>query len=313
MKHYHDGIGLFLFILGSVILMSNNAGITGSIVGFLNQTSSITGIILIVVGLLVFALKDIETITKELHGQIGTEKKEHRANPKYQQGLDEIEEMIDRDVARYETAARGGQKQKILKRINQWPEALQRRHEHFFGLPHHVKGVQDLPDRGLYPYEPLKGKPSKSVELEVTHYTTQGAFKKMKKAYEEGRHEIMFKDPAGWAYFVSDPFQERLGIKDLRTILGTGLQDFVPFPKKAARNPESEITFKIKVPKERVLKRTGTYTLPSGEEIEVTKYAIAGGITFDDIITTPSGGRYLEKNLDERYAKKEKWKSKRRK
>lgn len=79
--------------------------------------------------------------------------------------------------------------------------------------------------------------------------------------------------------------------------------------KQSMRNPESVITFTIHVPQERVLTRTESYPLRSGKKITLIKYAIAGGISFDDIVqeNLPQGGRYLNKGLAECQAQKETW------
>ena len=44
-----------------------------------------------------------------------------------------------------------------------------------------------------------------------------------------------------------------------------------------------------------------------GQQITVKKYAIAGGITAQDIISPPVGRRYLNSGLDEYHAKNERW------
>ena len=123
----------------------------------------------------------------------------------------------------------------------------------------------------------------------------------------QGKNEVMFRDGAGWAYFVSEPLKERLGTRELRTILVTGLQDYAHLGRQKVRNPESLVRMKIRVPKERVLVKTEIYKLKSGDEIRVKKYAIAGGIFCSDIARdqAPEGGRYLNKGLNEKYAKRE--------
>ena len=116
----------------------------------------------------------------------------------------------------------------------------------------------------------------------------------------------------GWAYFTSQPVPERLKTVELRTVLGTGKQDYLPCQKSEVRNPECEVTFKIRVPKERVMIKTKEYIIQSDnkeERISVKKYAIAGGISFDDVMKDylPHGGRYLNKGLPKWQAQKKNW------
>lgn len=150
--------------------------------------------------------------------------------------------MIAEEKKRYVEVERPALKEIILHRLEDWRNSLERRLHYFMQLPHHVKGVQDLPDLGLYDYKPLP---------------------------------------------------ERLGVAELRTVLGTGLQSYVG--KTRRRDPQAYVILKIRVPKERVLTREETYTLHSGKEIKVKKYAIAGGLSLADFCKNqkPTGARYI--------------------
>lgn len=316
MKKLLRYLSLITLILGFIFLIDSNY--TGAFIGVSNLSSILNNTIgtsLILISSIIFMVSEntgenVEDITSRLHKLIEEEKKHHKANPKYIKGLSDIEEIIERDKIKYESAKDTGLKKNIFKRLTRWEEALGRRHKYFFELPHHVPDVIDLPERGLYDYRPMGGKKSKYIELSVTHYTDQRRFKQIKKAYEERKRGLIFyPDESGWSYFTSHPLPERLKTKKLRYILGTGLQDYVPFPKSEVRNPESLIMLKIRIPKERILVKTENYQLGSGERVKVKKYAIAGGISYKDTISTPEGGRYLNLGLEEGYAKKEKWKS----
>ncbi|MBI4155162.1 hypothetical protein HY498_03695 [Candidatus Woesearchaeota archaeon] len=296
------------------MILDSQIDITGAVIKVITlpiQINFILGVYLFFIPLLL-ALVDstsIDEVVEKLHNQIKQQKESHKSNPKYLSGLSEIEQTIDIGKEEYKESKSNWIRGNILDRLKRWEDGIVRREQYFFGIPHHIKGVSDLPDRGLYNYRPLSGKKTKYIELEVTHYTDQSSYKKIKGAFEQEKKELILKDGAGWAYFVSEPLPERLDTKELRVILGTGLQDYVPFPKLKERNPESVIIFKIKVQKERVLVRTESYKLKSGKEINVKKYAIAGGIYFDDLMKnfTPVGGRYLSKRLEEYHTREEKW------
>lgn len=308
-------LGLLFFTVGVVLLNSTKGTIDGAFIGLANATSStintFAGIIFMLIGL-IFIVKDesIDDVVNRLHRKINELKEKRRGNPKYRAGLRDIEERIEADKKKYAKSRNPWIRGNIQRRLEKWSAGLTRRDEDFFKLPYHVKGVSDLPDRGLYDYKPLQGKKSRFIELEVTHYTDQKAYKNIKKDFEQGEHEILVRDTAGWAYFVADPIRERLETKELRRILGTGLQDYVPSPKRVIRNPESLMKLKIRVQKERVLEKIETYRLSTGEEIKVKKYAIAGSISSDDVVKDIpiEGARYLNKGLDEKHAKKEQWK-----
>lgn len=286
----------------------------GATIGLsLPEMSSVIGIALVIISLLLLFLstENIDDIVNQLYTKIEVQKKEHRGNLQFVKGLQEIKAKIGQEVEEYQQEEREQVKQKIVQRLRRWDNALERRADVFFHLPYHVGGVADLPDRGLYDYHPLPGRKSGYVELTVTHYTNQQRYHRIKENFERGKRQIMFHDQAGWAYFVAQPLPGRLETKEARTILGTGFQDYVPFPKTGVRNPESLVTLTIRLPRERVLTRQETYTLRSGEKITVTKYAIAGGISSGDIVQENPlvGGRYLNKGLEERYAHKERWNS----
>ena len=118
-------------------------------------------------------------------------------------------------------------------------------------------------------------------------------------------------DKAGWTYFLAEALPQGLKMNDARRVIGTGEQFYAD--KVAPRNPEEEIHLRIRVPKERVLVKDEFYTINGGRsKIWVKKYAVAGGITKEDIVGSPESQRYRDRNLlqDQRYRhrEKERWK-----
>lgn len=201
--------------------------------------------------------------------------------------------MIAGEKKRYTEVVRPAIKDIILHRLEDWYRGLERRVSYFMQLPHHVKGIQDLPDWGLYDYKPLNGKKSKFMTIQLTHYTDQQSYEAIKRMFQIGQKNVLTRDETGYAYFVDKPLPERLGVTELRTVLGTGLQSYIG--KTRRRDPQVYVTIKIRVPKERVLTREETYTLHSGKKIKVKKYAIAGGVSLMDICKDekPMGARYV--------------------
>jgi len=347
-RKYFRLLSLAFFIVGVFLLLNTKIGITGAVIGFsdiFSRISFLLGTIFIVIGIFLLMLQEsesIEDIVRDIHEIIDEQKAKNKTKPGFVRGLKEIERSVEDDKDRYYRISGSGKgeshlRKAILKRLKRWKGSLKRRAEYFFQIPHHVKHDQetretkiiDLPDKGLYEYEPLvyarehttrdgkkrliidnrmRQKGSRYVELEVTHYTPGDRYKKIKRNFEHGKDEVMFEDANGWTYFVSEPLPERLPLKTVRRILGTGNQIYTG--KTAARNPEYEVKFKVRVPKERVLVKEETYHLPGGEDLDVRKYAIAGGISREDIVNTPEGKRYVDKNLPEYHAnkRKERWK-----
>ncbi|MDP1695140.1 MAG: hypothetical protein Q8L34_06385, partial [Candidatus Woesearchaeota archaeon] len=170
--------------------------------------------------------------------------------------------------------------------------------------------IKDLPDFALYAYAPLPGKKSKMVELEVIHYTSHKSHRQIKECFEKKKKPVLFMDQAGWTYFLAEALPQGLKMNDARRVIGTGEQFYAD--KVAPRNPEEEIHLRIRVPKECVLVKDEFYTINGGRsKIWVKKYAVAGGITKEDIVGSPESQRYRDRNLlqDQRYRhrEKEKW------
>ncbi|MFC1728096.1 hypothetical protein ACFLZ7_01360 [Nanoarchaeota archaeon] len=304
---------LLTFVAGLVLLLTSKMSITGSVIGapVLSGSNEMIGLFLLIISVLLFMGEGtIDRLVERIHQKAEHSKKKHRTNLNYIKGLENIERAAEQEKGRYHHAIRKPVRKIIYLRLKSWLKAIDRREKYFFKLPHHIKEVMDLPDEGLYDYRPEEGRRSKYVELEVTHYTSQGNYKSIKEAIKRKKDEIMFADRAGWAYFVDEPLPEKIETRELRKILGTGLQDYAG--KERVRNPESQITFRILVPKERVVVKKQKYpvrSLPGEPEIDVKKYAIAGGIRTADIVdgSVVIGGRYLTRNLDKRHAQKEKW------
>jgi hypothetical protein len=323
-KHFRF-LSLAFFLIGSFFLLNSKTDITGAVVGISSIPSGLSpviGIAFILVGLSLLMIQgsaSIDDLVEDIHEIIDEQKSKYKANPRFVGGLKEIERSVDDDKDRYYRISGKSEsklKKIILKRLERWKKGLKRREEYFFQIPHHAKHdskthettVIDLPDKGLYEYNPIGGRKSKFVELEVAHYTPNDSYKGIKKDFEQERDEVMFEDANGWAYFVSKPLPERLTMKTLRRVLGTGNQTYAG--KTSSRNPEYEVKFKIRVPKERVLVKEETYHIPGGDDLNVKKYAIAGGISRKDIVGMPEGKRYIDKNLPDYHAskKREKWK-----
>jgi len=301
-------LSLMLFIAGSFLMISSVTGITGAIIGLESDSSGfrfISGVMLLASSLLLLitqareaaqsAEEGVEDIIAHLYGKIEEKRKHHPGNPKYLEGLKDIEEKIRHDILELNTVRNPWVKGAIRTRLEKWNDALDRREDYFFKLPHHYKGVIDLPDRGLYNYAPIGGKKTRMIELRMTHYTSSNAYNKIKRAIESGNEEILFKDKTGWAFFVEKQLPEGLEIKQARTILGTGLQDYVG--KEEVRDPQAMLTFTIRVPKERVVSREEEYSIGNNETCTVKKYAIAGGISSSDIVKTKEivGEKYRDK------------------
>jgi hypothetical protein len=324
-KHFRF-LSLAFFLVGIFFLLNSKIDITGAVVGVSNISSgisSILGLVFIIGGLSLLMIQgsaSIDDLVEDIHEVIDEQKEKYKANPRFVKGLKEIERSVGDDKDSYYRISSYGKNEShlrkaILKRLERRKEGLKRREEYFFQIPHHAKHdpkthettVIDLPDKGLYEYAPMGGRKSKFVELEVTHYTPNDSYKGIKRDFEHEKDDVMFEDANGWAYFVSKPLPERLTMKTVRRVLGTGNQTYAG--KTSDRNPEYEVKFKIRVPKERVLVKEETYHVPGGEDLDVKKYAIAGGISRRDIIGMPEGKRYADKNLSEYHASKknDKW------
>jgi hypothetical protein len=323
---YHKIAGAILFLIGIVLIFNSFSGITGFVVleNIGKGVSSIFGLVFVLGGLALLMIQgsaSIDDLVEDIHEIIDEQKSKYKANPRFVKGLKEIERSIDDDKDSYYRISSHGKSEShlrkaILKRLERRKDGLKRREEYFFQIPHHAKHdpkthettVIDLPDKGLYEYAPIVGRKSKFVELEVTHYTPNDSYKGIKRDFEHGKDDVMFEDANGWAYFVSKPLPERLTMKTVRRVLGTGNQTYAG--KTNSRNPEYEVKFKIRVPKERVLVKEETYHIPGGEDLNVKKYAIAGGISRRDIVGMPEGKRYTDKNLPEYHSskRKERWK-----
>ena len=346
-KKYFRFLSLAFFLVGIFFLLNSKTDITGAVVGISNISSGLSSIfgLLFIIGslslLMIQGSASIDDLVEDIHETIDEQKEKYKANPRFVKGLKEIKRSVDDDKDSYYRISSHGKNEShlrkaILKRLERRKDGLKRREEYFFQIPHHAKRdpkthettVIDLPDKGLYEYEPLvharehktrdgkkrliidkrmKQKGSKFVELEVTHYTPNDSYNGIKRDFKHGKDDVMFEDTNGWAYFVSKPLPERLTMKTVRRVLGTGNQTYAG--KTSSRNPEYEVKFKIRVPKERVLVKEETYHVPGGEDLNVKKYAIAGGISRKDVVGVPEGKRYADKNLPEYHAskKKEKW------
>ncbi len=265
------------------------------------ELEEIVGTVIKDVGYRVDIEKSVDQIVADLRGIIIKQRDLFASNSPFLEGIVEIEISINNDYTEYSSVESAYVKGLIRDRLDRWKSALERRAKYFKTLPN---GVVDLPDRGLYEYEPLDSNSEEVIELTVTHYTSKSSYDKIKTNFEFGNQNIMLTDGAGWTYFVSEPIPERLTIKRLMNILGTGLQSYVPFAKTSSRTPEYYLTFKIKVPKNRVLIKKQFYKVDDESNIEVIKYAIANGISRDDLDLSfvPLGGRYLNKNLDSEYS-----------
>jgi len=322
-------VGFVSVVSGIFLMLATTPVITGFAILENFQGSLIVrfvSIVLMIGGVSLLIVREsvsIDDLVEDIHEIIDEQKEKYKANPRFVKGLKEIERSVDDDKESYYRISSHGEnvphsRKAILKRLERRKEGIKRRKEYFFQIPHHAKHdpetqettVIDLPDKGLYEYFPIGGRKSKFVELEVTHYTPHDSYEGIKKDFEEGKDDVMFGDANGWAYFVSEPLPERLPMKTIRRVLGTGNQHYAG--KTRSRNPEYEVKFKIRVPKERVLVKEETYHLPEREDLNVKKYAIAGGISSKDIVEMPEGKRYVDKNLPEYHASKreEEWRRK---
>jgi hypothetical protein len=304
------GIALFLVRPASSI---TGMAIASEAVSSLGSLVYLLGICFMIVGAGVLLTSGLEQVVEDIGKEIETQREKHPGNPKYLTGLREIEKYVHEDTQRYNSAESPELKNAIHNRLNRWKEGLIRREQVFFNLPHHVKGkggeqVIDLPDNGLYAYLPMEGKKSKLVELKVTHYTDKQPYEQIKTSLKGAKDRVMFADQNGWTYFTAQPLEEGLTVRTLRRVLGTGLQDYAG--KTRVRNPEYQVTFTVKVPKERVLEKIEDYNLGDNKRISVKKYAIAGGISSKDVISgsVAYGGRYASKNLGANHYEKESWK-----
>ena len=141
--------------------------------------------------------------------------------------------------------------------------------------------VSDVPDWGLYPYIPLLekgGKSTEMIELDLTHYTEDEARKEIEYKLRHAKSKkdrILIADKTGWAYFVDKPLPEGefKGMKKLRTLLGTGHQDYTL--RDIHADPQTYLKLKVRVPKENVWIKETIYGLSGttvrykdGERIE---------------------------------------------
>lgn len=315
------GIGL---IITGVIMIVTVRVITGAVIGtFSSNFLGLLGILILVAGVVLVLTTDtledlrektLEDVVDDIRSIVSEQRIKYRANPVFLKGLDEIEDRTNRIKEKFysvevKKSRDSHYRENLINKLERWKEGLKLREKSFFEVPRHVKSaakggkpeVIDVPDYSLYGYHPLGGRKSKYIELDVVHYTKHNSYRRMKNAFRTGKKDVMFLDETGWTYFVSGPLPEKLSVRAARRVLGIGMQP----GKEVHRDPEYEIRFRIRVPKERVFVKTERYRVGNKRELEIKKYAIAGGVRKNEIIGTPVGKRYVSKNLPEEHSKKE--------
>ncbi len=230
----------------------------------------------------------------------------YKANYSFLQGLIYNLEKTREDVNIYNNLQTSNEKSRvkeiILKRLLRRKEGLEVREELIqeTTIPRHTMHdesgnvvVKDLPDWGLYGYHQNSMRKSKYIELEVVHYTTKKNYDAIKRAYQREQEQIFFPDQNGWVYFLSTALPLGLSNKEARLIIGIGNQFYVG--KTTARDPEVEMSFRIRVKAERMFEKEEKYrmySLGTDREITTKKYAIAGGIMLTDVVSRPQAEIY---------------------
>jgi hypothetical protein len=326
-------IGFFVFFASPI------SSLTGLVIAE-NITSSLgvwvyaLGLVMMIVGSLMISQTDlegkvesgevsgaspaVEERLKLIRDLIKEQRRLYRTNFRYLQGLNKLEDL-SRGFAELaeESKDNKGLRENQLHKMDRIIMALRNRPAYMAELPTHnidftrdkastVGKLKDLPDWGLYDYKPLSlekkpflkgktGRRSSFIDLTLVHYTDDEPYKSIKKALESARRgqssgdARFYTDENGYSFFVETAVKEGLNISELRNLLGTTFQR--KLGKGGARNPQRYISFKVRVPMEKVLTKY---------EHGIRKYAIAGGISFGDIIPgSVYGGRYRSKHLPE--------------